>query len=67
MYLKIFKTLLELNPYLILQTKEDRKYASSKDTFSLQVGTNLLSSAIVRITFFPAFDDLYIRKFLFFV
>lgn len=31
------------------------------------LGTNLLSSAIFKMTVCPAFDDMYNRKFLFFV
>lgn len=53
--------------YLTLHTKEAKKMLSSKEVPFSGLAIHWLSSATVNAAFFPALDDLYRRKFLFFV
>lgn len=58
---------METWTYLTLQTKEAKNTLSSADLLFSGVAWNVLSSATANAVLFPAFDDLYSRKFLFLV
>lgn len=58
---------METWTYLTLQTKEAKNTLSSADLLFSGSAWNVLSSATVNGVLFPAFDDLYSRKFLFLV
>lgn len=58
---------METWTYLTLQTKEAKNTLSSADLLFSGLAWNVLSSATANAVLFPAFDDLYSRKFLFLV
>lgn len=60
-------TLAGLHNYLTLVIKEARNMHSSAEVCLLEFGTNSLSSATEKAAFFPSLEDLYRRKFRFFV
>lgn len=57
----------EMWTYLTLQINEAKNTLSSGEMLFSGLAWNVLSLATVNVVLFPAFDDLYRRKFLFLV